>query len=398
MLRKLAPYGIMILLSLGLTELAARLVYPAKTVAQPIRTADMERAAGLRTPGEDELLRVAGVYAGAGSLRIRTSERRFIEPDSHDPAARRVLFLGGSTTLSKFVPESERWVALLAEPGEIATYNAGKNTKNTIDAYFSFLHFTEEQGLRFDLVVLATTLNDLMWMRRIEKLGGEFRTDGYHDFVARYRNEVGEKSRALVARQTWRQWVAMSRALSVVKDLYSKVREQTDRDRVLRKYEKSLRRHLAGFPVGRIALADCPDHAEEQLRYEAYARANIGKLAAAVAETGADFLVLSEANSYAADPESFLVDLRQPLPCGDELLEGDAAARYLTMISKRYLRAAADVGAHVFDLAPHVSASHSDGGRYMYDFAHYTPIGSREVADVLSPTIRRILSERAQVD
>ena len=66
--------------------------------------------------------------------------------------------------------KNDRWVALLNLPGQIATFNAGIPDGNTANAYFNYLFLTEEKGLRFDLVVLVTQVNDWSWRVRTQIL------------------------------------------------------------------------------------------------------------------------------------------------------------------------------------------------------------------------------------
>jgi hypothetical protein len=69
---------------------------------------------------------VRGLYAGGEQVTLRISANRFIEPEPQGKYAYHVLFLGDSTTEVAYVPESKRWVALLNQPGTIATYRVPK--------------------------------------------------------------------------------------------------------------------------------------------------------------------------------------------------------------------------------------------------------------------------------
>ena len=80
--------------------------------------------------------------------------------------------------------KNDRWVALLNLPGQIATFNAGIPDGNTANAYFNYLFLTEEKGLRFDLVVLVTQVNDWSWMFALRPYDGTLRADGYRDYLS----------------------------------------------------------------------------------------------------------------------------------------------------------------------------------------------------------------------
>jgi hypothetical protein len=85
---------------------------------------------------------IKGLYEGADTAQVNVSNDRFIEPQPKGLHKYHVLFLGGSTTEAIYVPQPERWVALLNEPGLIATYNGAQSGANTIDEYFTFLYLT----------------------------------------------------------------------------------------------------------------------------------------------------------------------------------------------------------------------------------------------------------------
>jgi hypothetical protein len=101
------------------------------------------------------------------TVELNVSKERLIEPKPQGVHRYRVLFLGGSTTEAIYVPQPQRWVALLNEPGFLAAYNAGQSGANTIDEYFTFKYLTA-QGMKFDLVVLTTGINDMPWLEYFE--------------------------------------------------------------------------------------------------------------------------------------------------------------------------------------------------------------------------------------
>lgn len=117
----------------------------------------------LWVPGVDVTYDIRGLYLGAVSSRLRTNHQRLIEPVPVSARTPRVLFMGGSTTEALYVPERERWVALLDAAGSFAAYNAGQSGGNTVDAYYGYRYLTETKKLDFNLVVLMTPLNDLHW-------------------------------------------------------------------------------------------------------------------------------------------------------------------------------------------------------------------------------------------
>src|SRR5262249_22318545 len=137
---------------------------------------------------------VSGLYRGADKATLRVSANRFIEPEPYGSNQYRVLFLGGSTTEAIYVPEEQRWVALLNEPGQLAAFNAGQSGANTIDKYFTLKYLTEEKGMRFDLVVLMTAINDFGWQRKFDELGLPLQVPNYQVHLRTwYLNEQRKK-------------------------------------------------------------------------------------------------------------------------------------------------------------------------------------------------------------
>lgn len=112
-------------------------------------------------------------------------------------------------------------------------------------------------------------------------------------------------------------------------------------------------------------------------------------------EAGSHLLVLSEAHSYGAPEGSFYEDLRVPRRCAENLLSHEDSAAFSDKLGQSYLRAASKAGTLMYDLAGEMEPliSGADGGRYMYDEIHYTADGSREVARLVAPVIRRIRAE-----
>ena len=205
-LRKLASYTGLILLGFGLafivSEVVLRFIYPLKSepnYVDTIRDTVLTRAR-LWAPNVDVEYDIRGLYDGADNSRLRTSAQRLIEPQPAAERRPRVLFIGGSTTEALYVPEQQRWVALLDQTGDFAAYNAGQSGASSVDAYYGYLHLTQEQGMEFDLVVLLTALNDLNWQMRLEEIGRHLSTDGYHQTLQDYYEWAHESNLSLLDR------------------------------------------------------------------------------------------------------------------------------------------------------------------------------------------------------
>jgi len=65
---------------------------------------------------------IRGLYADAEEVTLRAGPNRTLEPEPRKLAQFNVLFLGGSSTESVYVPEDRRWVAQLNVPGIINTF------------------------------------------------------------------------------------------------------------------------------------------------------------------------------------------------------------------------------------------------------------------------------------
>ncbi|MCH7745367.1 MAG: hypothetical protein IIC84_04755, partial [Chloroflexi bacterium] len=124
-----------IAVALAVAELLSRLVLSPPLTYEEVIEASVYVPESLFRSGLNLEYDIRGLYEGASKVDFRTSENRLIEPEPDLPARHRVLFLGGSTTVSLYVPEDQRWVALLNEPGELAAYNGAQSGANILDKY-----------------------------------------------------------------------------------------------------------------------------------------------------------------------------------------------------------------------------------------------------------------------
>ncbi|MGB0384921.1 MAG: SGNH/GDSL hydrolase family protein [Ardenticatenaceae bacterium] len=376
-------------------EFFLRLVMSPPPSYEEVIARTLESPERMFSPNRDVVYNIDGLYQGASEVSLRTSDNRFIEPEPDFPATYRVLFLGGSTTEAIYVPEDERWVALLNEPGVLAAYNAGQSGANTLDKYFTFLYLTEEKDLHFDLVVLMTAVNDLGWHRRLSKHGGALRLSDYQDALRTWYIEEYKKNESLSKQlqQQFRLIDLMARAKRGIRRLLSDSSSDSPRS-VAAHYRKQRDDALSRYGEGTIPLSQCACCADELNEYAENARKNLTLLAEAVAATNSKLLVLSEANSHLAPAGSFYEDFRQPIrTCDEARISNQYAYTFSTDRNQKYLQAAEEAGAFTFDFASHMDAyaNGPNGGQFMYDSIHYTSQGCAEVARLLRPVLLDIL-------
>ena len=127
-----------LLISFGAVEIILRLIPSTPQSYEDIIKNLVDRPERLFTANTSLVYDIRGLYNGADTAQLNVSKDRLIEPQPRGVQKYRVLFLGGSTTEAIYVPEDQRWVALLNEPAVIATYNAAQSGANTIDEYFTF--------------------------------------------------------------------------------------------------------------------------------------------------------------------------------------------------------------------------------------------------------------------
>lgn len=65
-------------------------------------------------------------------------------------------------------------------------------------------------------------------------------------------------------------------------------------------------------------------------------------------------------------------------------------------LNQIYLEAGEQIGALTFDLATEIEkiTDGQDGGRYMYDPVHYTPLGNQLMKDTLEPVLIDIIEDK----
>src|SRR5262245_37182838 len=182
-----------VIVSFGLAEIALRQILPAAPTYEDIISKLVDHPERLFKANTSVLYDIKGLYEGANTVELNVSKDRLIEPQPRGEHSYRVLFLGGSTTEAIYVPQPQRWVALLNEPRVLAAYNAGQSGANIIDEYFTFLYLAA-QGMKFDLVVLATGQNDMAWLQHFEKYGNRFVVEEYKKGIRDYyADEIASK-------------------------------------------------------------------------------------------------------------------------------------------------------------------------------------------------------------
>ena len=388
-----------VLFALVAGEAGARIYSPPGPYFEELIGRSLDHPLRAFEPHSDITWDIEGLYAGADKIRLRTNGDQFIEPVPSGDAERRVLFLGGSSTEALYVPEGQRWVALLNEPDRIATFNGGASGANILDMYFNYIHFTETLGRQYDLVVLVTAANDFAWVQSLRSYGRTLRLEGYRDALRAWYVDRG--------RQVDNRFFASLRRRSSLIDSAVRFRETIDRllynnfsigvspgrfspTTVVDVYTLG---HDNANSQRRVKLEDCASRENDWSEYADDETANMREFADLVANSGARLLVMSESHSYGAPADSFAPDFRQLIRCGNGRLSMEDSYAFANELNRIYLEAARAAGAATFDLASAADAflSGPEGGRYMYDVRHYTAAGSELVARLIRPVIREHL-------
>jgi lysophospholipase L1-like esterase len=364
---------IICLVTLIMLEIGSRLFFPVRlnynqVLRRLLGSPERIHSANISIPYD-----IQGLYDGADTIELNVSTNRFIQPEPLPELGDfRVLFLGGSTTESIYVPQDQRWVARINDHPEIAAYNGAQSGANIIDKYHTFDYFTE-QGFEFDLVVIMTTVNDYAWMRRLANVGFAFQHETYQaGLEANYRaiNPFNP--------------LELSNLYRYMTDLIS---EKNSPQTIV---ERMLEQNNIEESIGTLAECDV----DELLKtFRTYETDNLQRLYESVTQTGADLLVLSEATSYLASPESYETFLFTGAPCGtDIILDSENSSLLFEQLNQVYLEVGESTGAFIFDLAIEIekTTDSPEGGQYMYDPVHYTPQGNQLVADTLVPVLVEI--------
>jgi hypothetical protein len=409
LLGKLSLLAISLIVSLFLSEAVLRqVVTPAPKYEEVLRRLGyhLER---LFDPNISVRYNIRGLYEGASTVDLNVSKNRLIEPEPEGQHKFRVLFLGGSTTEAIYVPQDKRWVALLNEPGYIATYNGAQSGANTIDEFNTFNYLTE-RGMKFDLVVLSSGQNDVGWTQIFEKYGHPF-------VVEQYRKGISDYYRAEIApqqglnKESHNHWLESSATYQVVSDAIQRTRTALratpgvtadssprvtvmSNSEVTQTYLEMRQKAMKTFsnskrPAGVSLMELYPNLKDLEKKYRAYEAHNLRLMNEAVARTGAKLLVMTEASSWMAAASSFYQDLR--IPSG--MLSFQDFYEFNVLLNDALLDAAREVGALTYDLAAEVNphSNGPEGGRYMYDNMHYTSEGCRLVASFVRPVLHRLL-------
>lgn len=400
---ELILFGSTLVMALVLAEFAARIVLPPTITYEEVVEVSLFAPERLFPPNLDIHYDIRGLYEGAEEVNLRTSANRLISPEPNLPARHNVLFVGGSTTEALYVPEDQRWVALLNEPGELGAYNGAQSGANILDKYFTFEYLTSEKGFEFDLVVLMTAVNDLSWLRRLNRTGGSLGLPNYRDDLKTFYESgnqrtiwEGVKDRIRLIYEINHIVTAVYRSVSPPRPPFNAVEAAAPYESAIAADYREKRdwtfRQYDGKP---ISLDRCESLDDDLRQYKENALRNIGALVKAVEYRGAKLLVLSEPMSYGASSDGFYEDFRQPSFCPNGVLSDSDAYVMWQQFNELYLEAAHEAGALTFDLASAVDLLFNgpQGGRFVYDAVHYTTNGSQEVARVLRPVLSEILEQ-----
>jgi lysophospholipase L1-like esterase len=371
--------------------------------------------------GYSALFDIKGLYEGADKVAFHIGPDRFIPPAPAGDAKFKVLFLGGSVTEGIFLQDHQRWPGLLNVPGQIATYNAGMSEAGMLGQYLT-AKYLAEHGYKFDLVVLATNLNDTGWSRRFADIGSRY---VFPQFATGLKT-ILEKEFHAEKKESWfsLRTVAWARHLlrvaqtsgaksSDVKPSDAKPSDATYGGATTAKGGKApsivvealqlLQKDKQNLP--RVKLDACLESDSPikftQIAYRDWNDNFLEYKKEMKRLLGADLLVVSEPASYGAPGESYYFgDLRVPLTCatrdGLRALEANEAVDVLKNRARLYLDAAQAAGARTFDLAAAMAplSNGPRGGALFFDSIHPTPKGAEQFAAFLAPAIRDALENR----
>lgn len=366
---------IICLITLIMLEIGSRIFFPVRLNYNQVLRRLLSSPERIHTANTSLTYNIEGLYDGADSIQLNVSENRFIEPEPQPTDTDyKILFLGGSTTEAIYVPQDQRWVALINQHPQIAAYNGAQAGANIIDKIHTFDYFTE-QGFEFDLVVIMTTVNDYAWMHRLAMVDYPYLYESYQaGLEANYRSI--NPFNPLELSNLYRYIQDLLNEANNPQTIVERMQEQNNIDE----------------SIGTLADCDAEQLLETFHNYEAD---NMQRLYDSVTQTGAELLVLSEATSYLAPPESYAVFLYSGVPCSEDIiLNPENSSLLFEQLNQTYLEIGEAIGAYTFDLATEIEkrTDGQEGGHYMYDPVHYTILGNQLVADTLVPVLVDIIA------
>ena len=366
---------IICLITLIMLEIGSRIFFPVRLNYNQVLRRLLSSPERSHTANTSLTYNIEGLYDGADSIQLNVSENRFIEPEPQPTDTDyKILFLGGSTTEAIYVPQDQRWVALINQHPQIAAYNGAQAGANIIDKIHTFDYFTE-QGFEFDLVVIMTTVNDYAWMHRLAMVDYPYLYESYQaGLEANYRSI--NPFNPLELSNLYRYIQDLLNEANNPQTIVERMQEQNNIDE----------------SIGTLADCDAEQLLETFHNYEAD---NMQRLYDSVTQTGAELLVLSEATSYLAPPESYAVFLYSGVPCSEDIiLNPENSSLLFEQLNQTYLEIGEAIGAYTFDLATEIEkrTDGQEGGHYMYDPVHYTILGNQLVADTLVPVLVDIIA------
>lgn len=314
----------------------------------------------------------------AGDSRYTTDARgiRTLTPyDSLAPDTARILAIGGSTTQTLYLDDSETWTALLQDQlPNTWVGNVGVAGHKSIEHYFALRDFASQLDL--DMVLMLVGFND---MGTIMQIPDELNVLSVAYALA-HRDAQNATYRRFYQSPYLDEW-----ALQTFYRRYVKPRKSIEaEDRTGWHYQQRREKWLT-LPVEANAL---PATFEEAL--EIYAD-NLQRIAEEARRQAVELVLITQPSAWSVDMGDFerylwLIQLGRVKEAGGVRYEPRLVVEAMDDYNAVLLDVCASEGLTCVDLATAMN------GRleYFYDDCHFNEAGAREVARVIGDELRRV--------
>lgn len=316
-----------------------------------------------------------GLYEGAGVVRFRVDDKRYIYPGYDNAGEQSILFFGSSQAECTMVPEGARFSDLIGKSLGYYPMNFAHSANNSLESYLNFNYVVDKYNLQPKIVFLMQGMTDY----------GLFLKSGSADSVSDLETLLDVRDGSSNLEFMKKRVNSFIRKSYVIAHLYLASKEF---------FGNSYIEHLikdATSQSRNMATNDEFNAFTESAEFRAFLdnrKKTITKFIDAARSRGAKVVVFTEPSTYSEDYKSYVgIDLRIfPITLKGKRMDIAQARRLQDMLSENTREAASEGNALLVDIDRYFSER--DPSPYIYDTAHYTDKGARLIAELAVQEIR----------
>jgi hypothetical protein len=366
--KRLLPFFILFVLPFLIAEIILRFTTDNIYSQMSVIADEIPRGIRLGWP-LDKSFNAAGLYEGAGTIRFRVHEKRYIYPGYEHTDEELILFFGSSQSESTMVPEGVRFSDLIGKSLGYYPMNFSRSANNVLESYLNFNYLMDKYKLHPKIVFVKQGMTDY----------GVFLKSGSAKSVSDLETLLDARNGSSNLDFTKQRVNSYIRKSYVIAHVYLASKKL---------FGVSYIEHLIRDATNQspnMATEDQFNAFIESTEFRAFLsnrKETLRKFIDTAKGRGARVVVFTEPSTYSEDYKSYVgTDLRIfPVTLKGKRMDIAQSRRLHDMISKSTREAAKESNALLIDIDRYLSGK--DPSPYLYDSAHYTEKGARLIAEL----------------